>query len=503
MAYVEPEKDKEVGADGQPVSTGPESGGGTLGGGGASQGNAAAAAEPAPAGGASGGGPASGPQTQGNFVGIQQYLDANKPQSQKLASNVGGYVSDLGQNVRNTLGTQTGAFNQDVDKNTVGLNQDLFNEAKSNTVGVANDQGKLSEFQKERDASYKGPTDFQNSDYFKPVDASLTKAKQAADNTQTEQGQRNLLNTYEQDKTGKTAGAGVTNFDQALLQGGGGKEALTKARESQGDLTGLIGSAQQAALAKAKQASDTTAATKAAIQNEFGGSGASSQQTLQNQLSQKAQSTINQSKAQQDAITNSLRNGTDLNDSQLNQLGISRNDYKGLREQMQQIQGAKVGQGGGFGLTDSSNIDLSGGQYLTNGDLGSQINAQNVATADDYAKYQALNQLMGTQNNFLNNPSLAGTANTNASKFNLKNAQDYLAGILGGIPKPEQGYQYADPNYSPDSGGNVVQNLAAIPSAVGKAFSGAGKAFSDKRVKKDIKPFKASEFLDSLSKKSC
>lgn len=424
MAYVEPEKDKEIGADGQPVATGPEGGGSTLGGDAAAgaSGNAAAAAEA----------PASSGAPQGQFVGIKQYLDANKPQSQKLANNVGGYVGELGQNVRDSVGAQTGLYNKAVDDNTVNLNNDLFNEAKSNTVGVANDQAKLGEFQKERDAAYKGPTDFQSSEFYKPTDTALTKAKQAADNSQTEQGQRTLLNQYEQDKTGKTAGAGVTNFDQMLLQSGGGKEALTKARTSQNDLPGLINSANQSSLEKAKQAADTTAATKSAIQNEFG-TGASSQQSIQNYLSQRVNDKVGEANTRTNTLRTALNNNQPLSDDDLKALGIGREDANALGESVNQIRQANPNESG-FDFSGQANnpgaLGLDLAQFVTPSDPRAGINAQNVANSNDYARYQALNQLMGTNNNFLNNSSMANTANTDAANLNLQGAKDYLAKIL-------------------------------------------------------------------------
>lgn len=518
MAYANSDKEKDdeqsVEGQGQGQAIGPEGGAATISGAGASA-NASAGGAPAPAQAASPSG--SGPSPGGNFVGIKQYLDANKPQSQKLAGNVGGYVNDLSQKARDTIPGQTTAYNQAVDQNTVNLDQNLFNEAKNNTVGVANDANKRTAFQAQRDATYKGPQDFQSSEYYKPTEQAFNKATTAGQNTLTEQGQRDLLNQYQQDKTGKTSGMGVTNFDQMLLQSGGGKETLAKAREGQGDFKGLLEQAQMASQAKAKQAQDTTAQTKAAVQNEFG-SGTSSQQVLQNQLNQRAQQQINQAKQQQDAVKQTLQQGGELNDAQLQSVGLSRDDYKAIREKAQMAQVQQTGGGLSFGGAIGPEYDFS--QYLHPVDPSTQINAQNVANADEYARYQALNQLMGTNNSFLSNQGLANTANPNTGKFDVANA-------LGSIVMPAANATGPDAaakalanalngggSSSSGSGGMSPYEQAAFvlnPVAFGANGGGAnvggaqlggalGKALSDKRQKKDISPFNASEFLDSLGR---
>lgn len=461
MAYVEPDKDKELDT-GAPVATGPEAGGGTLGSGATGSGTGgtdapAAAAEPK----------ASSSSGPGNFVGINQYLEANKPQSQKLASDVGGYVGGLSQAVKDTLPQQTNLYNQAVDKNTVNLDQNLFNEAKTNTAAVAQDQQKAQSFKNMRDASYKGPSDFESSEFYKPTADAFAKAQQASQNTETEQGQRNLLNNYEQEKIGKVAGTGVNNFDQMLLQSGGGKEQLAKAREGFSGLKDVLDQAKQAGLQKAQQAQATTAATRNAILSNFGEGGEYGQKALENRLNTTAQQQQTSAAANVKRLQNAFATGQGLDDQDLKTLGISRDDYNGLLNTMQQTNNAAIGGGGAIGLVgDTNKADLSA--YFQNVDPGSQINAQNVASADDYARYAALNELMGTNGNFLNQPGLAGTANMDTTNLNLKGAQDYLQKILqdqalanlGNLKMPAIDY-------------GAIANNAAHPTGGGNAGNGS------------------------------
>lgn len=433
MAYFEPEKEKELGAEGQPVATGPEAGGGTLGGG-ATEGGAAAAAEPSAP---SGGGPTP-------FVGIKQYLDANKPQSEKLAGNVGGYVNQLGQNVRDTLPTQTGLYNQAVDQNTVNLDQNLVEETKNNRARVANDATKLGQFQTMRDAQYKGPQDFKTSEFYKPTEDALKKAQTASDNTQTEQGQRTLINNYQQANSGRIGSAGSTNFDQMLLQSGGGREILGKAREGQKDLPGLVDTANQTAAQRAQQAAATTDATRNAIANTFGYGGTYGQREMETLLKDRAYNQVNQSKQDTSRLVSALQSGAPLSAQDLKTLGVTKSDYDGLLNQMAEIRKAQLtaGQGGSGGFAESggftgesytptAGFDLS--KFTTPFNPETQINAQNVATADEYAQYEALNKLMGTQNSFVNQNQV-GKANSDVIDLNLQGARDYLSQILSGIP---------------------------------------------------------------------
>jgi len=516
MAYVEPDKKEDEVAGGTSEATGPEAGSATLGGaegGGATESNAAQASEPSSA---SSGAP------QGQFVGIKQYLDANKNQSQQLANNLGGYVNELGDNARKDLTTQTGNYNKAVDDNTVNLNNDLVEKTKYDKAATANNAQNLADFQKMRDANYAGPTSFETSDYYQPAQQSLTKAQTAADNTQTEQGQRNLINTYQQDKTGRIGSAGTTNFDQMLLQSGGGKETLGQAREAQKDLGGLFANASTAAAEKAKQAAATTQNTRDTIQNVFGQGGTYGQGTIEKLAQERAQSQINQSNERAGALANLMKSGGPISEADLKDLGISQKDYEGLVSQMQAVKNANMANSGGQGFDTAGNPwqDLSAANFYSRSSPAAQISAQTAVSPEEIAQYQALNQLMGTNNNYFSNPSLAGTSNLDSIDFNLGNAQSYLTDLLAkaNAARPataQAGYvdEGKTSNFQTAKDAALGGALGAATGMPQGALPGAAagmatnvsnklKIKSDKNEKKDVKPFKASEFLDSLITKN-
>lgn len=344
------------------------------------------------------------------FAGIQQYIQANKPQSAKLARDVSGYVSDLGNQARSQLESGQQNYNKAVEQNTIGLDQELLNKAKENPNEVVGNQGSLDEFKRERDAQYKGPNSFETSDFFKPVSEAINKATTAGSNTANEVGQKQLLGQVQQSKRGKV-NQGALAFDAGLLQADpGAKGILAESRKGLEDIPGRLTSAEQAALAKSQEAAKTTDATKSAVQGAFTGENGVQTQ-FENQLRSKAADAVNQSKTQTDNLMAVLKSGATPNDAQLGLLGVDRNQWNQLTGDRDYLQNT-------YGVNPYSDLST----YATAQNPEVNINAQNIASADDYARYAALNQLMGTNNDFLSNPSLAGKANLDNVDFNYGGA---------------------------------------------------------------------------------
>ena len=85
--------------------------------------------------------PGSGPTT---FAGIQDYVNANKEQTAKLAGEVGSMVTGYGTEARSQLDQGQQKFNQAVQDNTVNLDECVFNQAQQDATQVANNQQDLS-----------------------------------------------------------------------------------------------------------------------------------------------------------------------------------------------------------------------------------------------------------------------------------------------------------------------------------------------------------------------
>ncbi|NJO18789.1 MAG: hypothetical protein HC838_00195 [Spirulinaceae cyanobacterium RM2_2_10] len=409
MAYYNDQDEEQQATDpNAPAVVAPGGESGTISGQGSAGSNsgAAAAAETPAATGAPGG--------PNQFVGIKEYLNANKPQTAKLTSDVSSYVNDLGNQARSQLETGQKGFNQAVERNTVALNQDLLNQAVNDPTAIAKDQAKLQDFKTQRDASYKGPNSFDQSDFFQPVNQAVQKATQASANTATESGQRDLLAQVQNAKKGRV-NQGALAFDASLLQSDpNSKTMLAKTRDSLKDIPEKLTAAQQSALEKATQAGKTTDATKAAIQGAFSGPNGA-QSTLEKNIQNRANSAVNQSKEQAAQTFEFLKSGATPNDAQLELLDISRDQWNQLTGDRSYLQNT-------YGVNPYQDLSVYG--ELKNPET--QINAQNIATADDYARYAALNQLMDTQNTFLSDPSLAGTADLDSLGFRFDDAQSNI-----------------------------------------------------------------------------
>jgi len=383
------DKDQELAAqEGQPVQTGAESS--TIGtaGGTASPDAQKASTASAPS---SGGGP-------NTFAGIQDYVNANKQQTAKLAGDVGGLVTNYGNEARTQIGQGQEKFNQAVDQNTVNLDERVFNTAKNTAEQVTANQPDLQTFTNMRDAQYKGPASLETSEFYEPLNKAYTTAKTASDNTQSDAGQRELLTQLQQQQRGKV-NQGSLSLNSALLQGDtNARSILDNVRDANSDLEGLYTNAKTSAAAKATAGKTTTDATRQAVLDTFSGD-KGVQSNLEKALVDRSKDLIGQSKQQANDLVSALKTGANLTPAQIKALGISKEQYDNLVTDMSLLKNT-------YG--NNSYNDIS--RYATQIGVDPQINAQNAASAEEYARYEALNQLMGTQNKFLNDPTQAGKA---------------------------------------------------------------------------------------------
>lgn len=391
---------------------------------------------PAPASTSSAPAPAPTPDNPGNFVGIQQYLAQNKPQAAKLGDTVGNYVTAQGADASNALAQGQSQFNQDVDSNTVKLDQNLFDQAKKAPDQVDADADKKAEFQKERDAQYTGPSSFEETDYYQPINMQIQNALGTANNTQTATGRSQLLtDVAKQNK--QQISRGASNLDSALLSvSPDSKTTLANARNSVLPLQDQLTEASQADTQKATDAAAQTAATQKAIQDAFSGS-TGVQGQLESGLQTKAVNAQTAATAQQKAIIEALGAGTPLTDDQLKILGITKNQYDGLINDQKYY--SQLGK-------QTPLSDLT--KFATSQSAENLINAQNIATPEDYAQYAALNDLMGTNNSFLKDPTQAGKANSDLVDFNYDSTPNALADRVRNLSIPGLNSQYKPSSFN-------------------------------------------------------
>ncbi len=229
--------------------------------GGSAGGSAAGAAE-------AGATAAADPKKQSNFVGISQYINANKPQSEKLAGQVAGNVNDKAAMVDTNLGETENSFNQAADAQKVNVDTGLFDEVKTNAQGVAGDAAKKSSFDKAKSASYAGPQNLNETGNWGALQASLNKAKQAKAATGTEEGRMGLIKEV---SNNPRQSQGALTFDNLLLQSNPNSAGVLQgAGAGLNDIDQRLGTAQSNAASKAKEVSNMNAATSAAAKGALG-----------------------------------------------------------------------------------------------------------------------------------------------------------------------------------------------------------------------------------------
>lgn len=423
------------------------------------------------------------PGTQRTFAGIQDYINANRGQTANLANQVGETVTGYGNTARDAIKSGTTAYNQEVDKNVVNLDEDVFNRAKEDpnslTGGIKdvsnlqrgpsqdtfdpssfghtnrftrnpennpflrnfqldeggakqaettlNNVNDLTTFLNMRDAQYKGPNSLEETAFYKPIEESVNKATTASEQAKSEEGNRSLLSDLQAKQTG-AVNQGALALNQGLLRGDvGARSILNKASASNADLGGLVSKTSGDAQTRSKQASDTTNATRNAIAQGMGGL----QGELEQSLNSKAETTLNDANTQTQRIINTLTSGGSPSDEDLAVLGVTPAQWHKLQDDVMTYN-MTYGEGTlpeyvqQLYQETPANYQLDLSTYLQQQNPGLTINAQSVATPEDYARYAALNTLMGTDNSFLSDPSLANTANTDGIDLNINAAQEDL-----------------------------------------------------------------------------
>jgi len=370
------------------------------------------------------------PDNPGNFVGINQYLNQNKNQTGKITDSISNYTNSMLTSAQDALTKGTSGYNAEVDRNTVNLNQGLFNEAQNNAENVVKDQNKVTEFQKMRDAQYNGPSAFVGTDYYQPGKQAIDKASQYAKNLQTIEGQNQALNDIQ--KKGRYS-KGVSTLDSALI--GSDPYAQSKLGEfgMLGDnLSQNLSAAEEAGANRAAEAKRITDLTRNSVLGKFAGDN-SIQNQLQNTITSRASGISQQGLTDARKLQDKLQGNanTTLTDRD-NSLLDAGNELNSLRGRVNDINS--------YGTGSNYNNLANYAKLLTGTERDKLVNPQNVANADEYARYGALNQLMGTSNDFLKDPSQAGKYDDDFLNFDTAKAKSELSAeqknkLLGSISK--------------------------------------------------------------------
>lgn len=455
-------------------------GSGLVGGGNQTQGGAAAAAP----------GEQAKQSTPGNaspFVGINEYLKSNKQQSGKLGGMVGGFVGNKVDQASQKLGQAEQDFGKQVDQSTVKFDENLANQIKSDPTQLIRDQNKVNQV-KSMAKGYAGPSDFQTNQAFQSVKGDLDKAQTAVGNLGNAQGQKQLLTEQQLETRGGKLNRGAATLDQALLQASPEARAALKPVEEKGaQLKGTLDQTIANAMAKVAGAQKQSAETNKQLEDLY----KQQYQQQQDRLFGRA-ADVNQNVARQMQELKGRAFGG-ATDQDLAMLGLSRGDYDSLINDFRQYapQQGNAYEGDAGALFNS---------YVRSaGDPNANI--QNVATAEDYARAQALRELAGFGGEYLANPALAGSYATDLVDFDLAGARNFINPL-----KAEAEKRLALQNQGVNTAGlgEQVQNsmgggmFAPVTKSVGNVTGGL-KKISDRNLKTDIKHFDASKFMEAVA----
>lgn len=409
------------------------------------------------------------PDRGSNFVGIKSYLDANKQQASQLGDQASGVINNSANDARSSVQNLNDTFNQKAGQG-VALDQNAL--GKVNQAETLNDQEKQT-LKNQYNAQYQGPAALTDlNDQYTTASQKLNTAKTNVASAGTEEGRKNLITQINQ----KPRTAGITNFDNALLSAGGGREKVNQAAQANQDVTGDVlaekNTAAQAKAAEIKAQNDATrAATQAAVQG--------AQANLQKQFDPNdAKSKLAQ------AVQAAL--------SKNNQLAQDLGDQNSLDESTMQALGLSEGQK----LYD---VDLN--KYFKQLDPGA-ITKESVASQEEAARAQALAELMGgesflgtegigsyNQMNPLNSAAL--TADLQKRQAELQPQYDALTEALNWANTDKQRWLSSTAGINAGITGNGIyennQKFQALTNAIAQAEANRKKFEADSGFNRTVK----------------
>ena len=434
----------------------------------------------------SGGAPSGAPPTAagGSFASLNKYIDANQGQATPLAGQLTNSIGGQYNNLDTQNNAAISSINNQV-TNAPGYtasDPNVLAQEAANPVSFSGDQNNVKQFQSLLDNSYGGPVSAEStSDYANQQGAINNAIAAGTAATTTEAGRENLLSQNEATPT-----TGVTALNSAILsQDPNALSSVENAYKPFGNLlTNLSTGAQGVDTTIGKEQADATSSSQAANK------AISDQINALNTGVTGELTTAQQNAAAQNAqIKSDLASGN-LSATDLQALGMTADQWNSLSAaDKAAATGQNVtssGQGQFSATSGTTTIDPT--QFLTQQDPNSVLNANNVATAQDYQKAQAFQTLLnglnlGTPSTLINpsTASQAGTAPTNLNNYNYQTALNTAQATSAEEKAAAQAYvdaiqSGADENHAQLQAQNAAKNAAISTGASAVALGPAGSA---------------------------
>lgn len=331
------------------------------------------------------------PDKGGNFVGLQTYLDANKSQAGKLGDQTAGVVTSTADQARQGINDLNTQFNQQVDQNTIQKDEDATNLVGQTPEALNAAQKET--LKRQYNAQYKGPDALNQLGGYQNTLQASNKANENLKSAATEEGRAQLINQI----NNKPRTQGITTFDNLLLQKGPGRDKLDNVVNQNKDLSDMLSKAEAAGAEKVGMFDDPSTPD---VDESKGAKGTT------------AKTQAETYKTVQDALSG-WKSGFDKRLAEAQDTGLQSRltaDIGGLGAGDPYLDSETFQALGQLNPHDSY-YRLNLQDYLNPFNPG-DVNASNVANAEDYARYGALADIAGIQDPTLRQEDIgkAGTA---------------------------------------------------------------------------------------------
>lgn len=372
---------------------------------------------PTPAGGGSAGSgqaPGVGTSTEfgSNAAKLSDYLKANQEQVAEYGQQVAG---DLTQRYNKTLGdldTGLNQFSQEAQSGYTPPDQTRVNQALANPTEFVKNQQNVQDFSNWYSPQYGGPQNFEGSSIYSNLNNQVNQAVQNAGLTGTQGG----LGTYMNNFLGANDWTeGMRVLDTALLQRNPqSRQAIQSAADPYKNLSSYLTDTTNKANQAIAGARGQVAQSQADVRGQTQAATDAFTQDLQNRVAQAKSG----AQTNAEAFRAALGQGANLTQAERDLYGAGNwDDVLRYRDLLQNTQGPFSDTKAKYG----EKFDFL--PYLTEQNPESMYNMANVASADDYAREAALQQLTGNRFNVLSDDmTAAGTAPKTISQFNAQQA---------------------------------------------------------------------------------
>lgn len=206
------------------------------------------------------------PDNPGNFVGIKQYLDANKTQSSKLGDQVSGNIQNTIQGSQGKIAGVGTDFDNMVTQgslsnigNAAAEAQEIASKTAKNAKGYLTDSS-TKRFGDIANALYQGPNNATQVAGYQGALGSITDAQRLADLSKTEAGSKELVKDVANKSKQYTEGA--NRLDSYFLNAGDNRQKMATARQGAEGLNASLSQVEEAAKSKSAAAKSQTEAVK-------------------------------------------------------------------------------------------------------------------------------------------------------------------------------------------------------------------------------------------------